>query len=43
MHDDVGRFWKAEAEDQDHFQRDPEGCTPFPRPGAEAANRETAA
>ena len=40
---EAGRFWEAEAEDQDHFQRYPEGRTPFPRPGAEAASRETAA
>lgn len=34
---EAGRFWEAEAEDQDYFQRYPEGCTPFPRPGVEAA------
>jgi hypothetical protein len=34
----------TEAEDQDYFQRYPNGCTPpFPRPGVEAASRETAA
>jgi hypothetical protein len=31
------RFWAAQAEDQDYFQRYPEGCAPpFPRQGAEA-------
>jgi peptide-methionine (S)-S-oxide reductase len=40
----AGPFWEAEAEDQDYFQRYPEGCTPpFPRPSVEADNRETAA
>jgi peptide-methionine (S)-S-oxide reductase len=33
---EAGRFWEAGAEDQDYFQRYPEGCTPFPRPGVEA-------
>jgi peptide-methionine (S)-S-oxide reductase len=29
---EASRFWEAEAEDQDHFQRYPDGCTPpFPR------------
>ena len=29
---DAGRFWAAEAEDQDYFQRYPAGCAPaFPR------------
>jgi peptide-methionine (S)-S-oxide reductase len=29
---EAGPFWDAEAEDQDYFQRYPEGCTPpFPR------------
>ncbi len=33
-------FWEAEADDQDYFQRYPDGCTPpFPRHGMEAANR----
>lgn len=33
-------FWEAQAEDQDYFQRYPEGCTPpFPRQGAETAKR----
>jgi peptide-methionine (S)-S-oxide reductase len=37
---EAGTFWEAEAEDQDWFQRYPDGCTPpFPRPGVEAANR----
>ena len=37
---EAGRFWEAEAEDQDYFQRYPDGCAPpFPRHGAEAANR----
>jgi peptide-methionine (S)-S-oxide reductase len=40
---EAGRFWEAEAEDQDYFQRYPDGCAPpFPRHGAEAASRETA-
>jgi methionine-S-sulfoxide reductase len=34
-------FWEVEAEDQDYFQRYPDGSQ-FPRPGLEAANRETA-
>jgi peptide methionine sulfoxide reductase MsrA len=25
---EAGRFWKAEAEDQDYFRRFPEGCKP---------------
>jgi peptide-methionine (S)-S-oxide reductase len=37
---EASRFWEAEAEDQDYFQRYPDGCAPpFPRHGAEAANR----
>ena len=33
---EAGTFWEAEAVDQDHFRRYPEGCTPpFPRAGAE--------
>jgi len=40
---EAGRFWEAEAKDQGYFRRFPEGCRPpFPRSGAEAANRETA-
>lgn len=40
---EAGRFWEAEAEDQDHFQRYPHGCAPaFSRSGVEA-NHETAA
>lgn len=41
---EAGPFWETEAEDQGYFQRFPEGCKPpFPRSGAEAADRETAA
>jgi peptide-methionine (S)-S-oxide reductase len=30
---EAGRFWEAEAEDQDYFRRFPEGCkSPFPGP-----------
>lgn len=37
-----GRFWEAAAEDQDYFQRYPDGCAPpFLRHGP-AASRETA-
>ena len=37
-------FREAEAEDQDWFQRYPDGRTPpFPRPGVETANHETTA
>ena len=37
---EASRFWEAEAEDQDYFQRYPDGCAPpFPRHGAEAASR----
>ena len=25
---EAGRFWEAEAEDQDYFQRYPDGCAP---------------
>jgi peptide-methionine (S)-S-oxide reductase len=40
---EAGPFWEAEAEDQDYFRRYPDGSAPpFPRPGVEAANRETA-
>jgi peptide-methionine (S)-S-oxide reductase len=41
---EAGPFWETEVEDQDYFQRYPDGCRPpFPRPGVEAASRETAA
>jgi peptide-methionine (S)-S-oxide reductase len=41
---EAGPFWEAAVEDQDYFQRYPDGCTPpFPPPGVKAANRETAA
>ena len=41
---EAGTFWEAEGEDQDWFQRYPDGCaSPFPRHGVEAANRETVA
>ena len=40
---EAGPFWEAEAEDQDYLHRYPDGYTFFPRPGLEAANRETAA
>ena len=34
---EAGRFWEAGPEDQDYFQRYPEGCpSPFPRTGAPA-------
>src|SRR5215469_46845 len=37
---ETGPFWEAQAEDQDYFQRYPEGCAPpFPRQGVEAAKR----
>jgi len=37
---EAGPFWEAHAEDQDYFQRYPEGCAPpFPRQGVEAAKR----
>ena len=39
---EAGTFWEAEAEDRDYLQRYPDGSQ-FPRPGVEAANRETAA
>jgi peptide-methionine (S)-S-oxide reductase len=39
----AGPFWEAGAEDQDYFQRYPDGCAPpFPRHGVEAGNRGTA-
>ena len=41
---EAGPFWEAEAEDQDYFQRYPDGCAPpFPRHGPEAVDRRTAA
>jgi peptide-methionine (S)-S-oxide reductase len=44
---EAGRFWEAEAEDQDYFlryPRYPDGCKPpFPRGGVEANNREAVA
>jgi peptide-methionine (S)-S-oxide reductase len=37
---EAGPFWEAQAEDQDYFQRYPEGCPPpFPRQGVKAATR----
>ena len=37
---EAGHFWEAEAEDQDYFERYPDGCAPpFPRRDVEAANR----
>jgi peptide-methionine (S)-S-oxide reductase len=36
---EAGHFWEAQAEDQDYFERYPDGCAPpFPRHGAEAAH-----
>ena len=41
---EAGRFWEAEAEDQDYLQRHPDGETcHFPRPGWKLPHRETAA
>jgi peptide-methionine (S)-S-oxide reductase len=40
---EAGRFLEAETKDQDYFQRYPEGCTRFPRSGAEVASAETTA
>jgi peptide-methionine (S)-S-oxide reductase len=41
---EAGTFWEAEAEDQDYFQRYPDGCAPpFPRHRVEAATGGTAA
>jgi peptide-methionine (S)-S-oxide reductase len=44
---EAGRFWEAEAADQDYFLRFPDypdgSKPPFPRRSVEAANRETAA
>ena len=40
----AARFWEEAAEEQDYFQRYPNGCpAPFPRQVAEAAAPETAA
>jgi peptide-methionine (S)-S-oxide reductase len=40
---EAGAFWEAEAEDQDYFQRYPDGCAPpFPRHAVGAAASETA-
>ncbi len=40
---EAGRFWEAGAEDQDYFQRHPDGATcHFPRPGWKLPDRETA-
>ena len=37
---EAGHFWEAETEDQDYFERYPDGCAPpFPRRDVEAANR----
>jgi peptide-methionine (S)-S-oxide reductase len=41
---EAGRFWEAEAEDQDHLQRHPDGDTcHFPRPGWTLPHRATEA
>jgi peptide-methionine (S)-S-oxide reductase len=41
---EAGRFWEAEAGDQDYLQRYPDGCTPpFPRTGVEAVDLENSA
>jgi peptide-methionine (S)-S-oxide reductase len=33
---EAGHFWDAEAEDQDYFERYPDGCAPpFPRHSVE--------
>jgi peptide-methionine (S)-S-oxide reductase len=41
---EAGTFWEAVAEDQDYFQRYPDGCAPaFPRQGVEAAAGGSAA
>ena len=38
----AGRFWEAEAEDQDPLQRHPDGYTcHFPRPSWKLPHRET--
>jgi peptide-methionine (S)-S-oxide reductase len=40
---EAGTFWEAVAEDQDYFQRYPDGCAPpFRRRKVEAASGETA-
>jgi peptide-methionine (S)-S-oxide reductase len=40
---EAGPFWETEAEDQDWFQRYPDGCTPpFPQPGLEDASQSSA-
>ena len=37
---EAGPFWESVADDQDYFQRYPEGCAPpFPRQGVDAAKR----
>jgi peptide-methionine (S)-S-oxide reductase len=39
---EAGSFWEAEAEDQDYFQRYPNGCRPpFSRSGVEATAQTT--
>jgi hypothetical protein len=44
---EAGRFWEDGAKDQDYFLRYPDypdgSKLPFPRDGAEAANREAVA
>jgi peptide-methionine (S)-S-oxide reductase len=40
---EAGRFWEAEAEDQDYLHRYPDGNVLGRRPGPEAADRETSA
>jgi peptide-methionine (S)-S-oxide reductase len=41
---DADVFWEAEPDDQDYFQRYPDGCSPpFPRQSVAAAECETAA
>jgi peptide-methionine (S)-S-oxide reductase len=40
---EAGPFWEAGPQDQDYFQRYPDGCAPpFPRHRVEAANPEPA-
>ena len=40
----AGPFWEGEAEDQNYFQRYPDGCAPpFPRHRVQAANTKTPA
>ena len=37
---EAGHFWAAETEDQDYFERYPDGCAPpFLQHGLEAADR----